>query len=155
RVATVRQSYQQIRRDLGLRRDAADDGSAEEERQNFGLALIAGYFDRVARRRKPGARDLILSTGHVAQQAEESVAKSANLLLALDAEDRAHAPVALQRGEKRAPRHGIRVRIAEPIEAEWLLEQASAELTEKEELAWDEGRERVQLTSSLCWGAVV
>ncbi|HTV23642.1 MAG TPA: ATP-dependent helicase HrpB [Polyangiaceae bacterium] len=153
RVATVRQSYQQIRRDLGLRRD--DEGSADEERQNFGLALIAGFPDRVARRRQPGGRDLILATGHVAQQADESVAKNASLLLALDAEDRSHAPASLQRGEKRAPRHGIRVRIAEPIEAEWLLDQSSGELSEKEELAWDEARERVQLTSSLAWGAVV
>jgi ATP-dependent helicase HrpB len=91
----------------------------------------------------------------VAQQAEESVAKNAGLLLALDAEDRAHAPMTLQRGEKRAPRHGIRVRIAEPIEAEWLLDHAAEQLSEKEELEWDEAKQRVQLTSSLCWGAVV
>ena len=155
RVATVRQSYQQIRRDLGLRRDAVDEGTADEVQMSFGLALIAGFPDRVARRRKAGARELILATGHVAQQAEESVAKNASLLLALDAEDRSHAPALLSRGEKRAPRQGIRVRIAEPIEAEWLLEHAADELTEKEELAWDDAKERVQLTSSLCWGAVV
>lgn len=155
RVATVRQGYQQIRRELGLGRDASDDGTPDEERQNFALALLAGFPDRVARRRKPGARDLILATGHVAQQAEESVAKNASLLLALDAEDRAHAPAVLQRGEKRAPRHGIRVRIAEPIEAEWLLDHAADQLSEKEELDWDSAKERVRLVSSLCWGAVV
>jgi ATP-dependent helicase HrpB len=159
RVATVRQGYQQIRRDLGLRGSAndesADEGTDDEQRRNLALALLAGFPDRVARRRKPGARDLILATGHVAQQAEESVAKNAGLLLALDAEDRAHAPATLQRGEKRAPRHGIRVRIAEPIEAEWLLDHAADQLTEKEELDWDEAKQRVRLVSSLCWGAVV
>jgi ATP-dependent helicase HrpB len=117
--------------------------------------LLAGFPDRVARRRKPGARELILATGHVAQLDEESAAKSAHLLLALDAEDRSHTPPTLQRGEKRAPRHGIRVRIAEPIEAEWLLDHAADQLTEKEELEWDEARQRVQLKSQLCWGAVV
>lgn len=154
RVATVRQSYQQLRRELGARRGHAP-ADANEERRLLALALLSGFPDRVARRRKPGARDLILATGHVAQQADESVAKNAGLLLALDAEDRSHAPTTLARGEKRAPRHGIRVRIAEPIDAEWLLDHAADQLSEKEELRWDEAKERVQLESSLCWGAVV
>jgi ATP-dependent helicase HrpB len=162
RVATVRQSYQQIRRELGRgeRDGRARDGRArghrtEDERRDLSLALLAGFPDRVARRRQPGGRALILATGHVAELDEQSVAKSANLLLALDAEDRSHAPLTLQRGEKRAPRHGIRVRIAEPLEAEWLLDHAADQLTEKEELEWDEARERVQQKSLLCWGAVV
>jgi ATP-dependent helicase HrpB len=158
RVASVRQSYQQIRRELGGRRRAEPDAEAAgdpAERRLLSLALLAGFPDRVARRRQPGGRDLILATGHVAQLDEQSVAKSANLLLALEAEDRSHAPLQLQRGEKRAPRHGIRVRIAEPLEAEWLLDHAADQLTEKEELEWDETRERVQRKSQLCWGAVV
>jgi ATP-dependent helicase HrpB len=159
RVASVRQSYQQIRRELGGKRRAERDAEAAggdvSERRQLSLALLAGFPDRVARRRQPGGRDLILATGHVAQLDEQSVTKSASLLLALDAEDRSHAPLQLQRGEKRAPRHGIRVRIAEPLEAEWLLDHAADQLTEKEELEWDEVRERVQLKSQLCWGAVV
>jgi ATP-dependent helicase HrpB len=159
RLASVRQSYQQIRRELGGRRRAERDaevaGGDLGERRQLSLALLAGFPDRVARRRQPGGRDLILATGHVAQLDEQSVTKSASLLLALDAEDRSHAPLQLQRGEKRAPRHGIRVRIAEPLEAEWLLDHAADQLTEKEELEWDETRERVQLKSQLCWGAVV
>jgi ATP-dependent helicase HrpB len=151
RVATVRQGYQQIRRELG----GARSEPVSDERRRLGLALLAGFPDRVARRRQPGGRDLILATGHVAQLDERSVAKSAHLLLALDAEDRSHAPPTLQRGEKRAPRVGIRVRVAEPLEAEWLLDHATDQLTEKEELEWDEARERVQLKSQLCWGAVV
>jgi ATP-dependent helicase HrpB len=181
RVAAVRQSYQQIRRELGARRegragrgrdaprelgvrrggdggegrDPGDRDGDGDERRSLSLALLAGFPDRVARRQRPGARDLILATGHVAQLDEQSAAKSAHLLLALDAEDRSHAPLSLQRGEKRAPRTGIRVRLAEPLEAEWLLDHAADQLTEKEELEWDETRERVQLKSQLCWGAVV
>jgi ATP-dependent helicase HrpB len=160
RVATVRQSYRQIHRELaaGRRRDGgAGSGSDDSEgaRRALSLALLAGFPDRVARRRQPGGRDVILATGHVAQLDEQSAAKGANLLLAVEAEDRSHAPVALQRGEKRAPRTGIRVRLAEPLEAEWLLDHAADQLAEKEELGWDEARERVQLKSQLCWGAVV
>jgi ATP-dependent helicase HrpB len=154
RVASVRQSFQQIRRDLGGRRGADDEYHGEEQRC-LSLALLAGFPDRVARRRQPGGRDVILATGHVAQLDEASVVQRHNLLLAVDAEDRAHAPLSLQRGEKRPPRHGIRVRLAEPLEAEWLLDHAAAQISEKEELAWDETRERVNQSSQLCWGAVV
>jgi ATP-dependent RNA helicase HrpB len=155
RVQTVRQGVQQIRRELGGPRGAGSASAEADERRGLALALLAGFPDRVARRRKPGARELILATGHVAQLDEESAAQNANLMLALDAEDRTHAPLNLQRGEKRAPRHGIRVRIAEPIEAEWLLDHAADQLTEREEHEWDEARQRVQVKSQLCWGAVV
>jgi ATP-dependent RNA helicase HrpB len=179
RVATVRQSVRQIRRDLGRAgegraasgsnaHDGADPSGDDVERpgsrkgsrtgdaqRRLSLALLAGFPDRVARRRAPGSRDLILATGHVAELDMGSVAKRANLLLALDAEDRTHAPFSLIRGEKRAPRTGIRVRLAEPLEAEWLLDHAADQITEKEALEWDAEKGRVQLTSQLCWGAVV
>jgi ATP-dependent helicase HrpB len=153
RVASVRQSAQQIRRELG--RQGKRDDAPGDARRSLSLALLAGFPDRVARRRAPGSRELILATGHVATLAEESVAKQPGLLLAVDAEDRSHAAPARERGERRAPSRGIRVRLAEPLEAEWLLDHAAHEITEKEELAWDSGRERVNLTSQLCWGAVV
>jgi ATP-dependent helicase HrpB len=154
RVASVRQSHQQIRRDLGGRRGPDDEYQGEEQR-SLSLALLAGFPDRVARRRQPGSRDVILATGQVAQLDEESVVRRHNLLLAVDAEDRAHAPLSLQRGEKRAPRHGIRVRLAEPLEAEWLIDHAADQISEKEELTWDDARQRVNASSQLCWGAVV
>jgi ATP-dependent helicase HrpB len=162
RVASVRSSYQQIRRALEdprqtPRASAAAGRSAEpaQGQRALSLALLAGFPDRVARRQKPGGRELILATGHVAQLAEESVAQGANLLLAVEAEDRSQAPLLLPRGTKQAPRHGIRVRLAAPLEAEWLLDFAAAGISEKEEYAWDDARERVALTSQLCWGAVV
>lgn len=161
RVSAVRQSHQQIRRDLraaprerpsGATRDDAGD---VDERCALSLTLLAGFPDRVARRRRPGGRELILESGHVAQLGEESVARTAQLLIAVEAEDRSHAPVTLARGAKPLPRQGIRVRLAAPLEAEWLLDHASGGISEKEELRWDAGRERALLTSQLCWGAVV
>jgi ATP-dependent RNA helicase HrpB len=153
RVASVRQSAQQIRRELGRTHDETLDAS--EARRRSSLALLAGFPDRVARRRAPGSRELILATGHVATLAEESVAKQPGLLLAVDAEDRAFAGPSRERGERRAPSRGIRVRLAEPLEAEWLIDHAAHEIAEKEELTWDTARERVNVVSQLCWGAVV
>ena len=157
RVASVRQSYQQIARELRASRvEAPSDGRVEgDERRALSLALLAGFPDRVARRRQAGGRELILASGHVAQLGEESVVQSANLLIAVEAEDRLHVAAALPRGAKQAPRHGIRVRLAAPLTAEWLLDHAAQGITAKEELRWDAGKERVSVTSQLCWGAVV
>jgi ATP-dependent helicase HrpB len=160
RVATVRHSYQQIRRELrrapaGPSARAPRASEHGDEQRALSLALLAGFPDRVARRRQPGRRELILASGHVAELAEESVVRSANLLIAVDAEDRSHAPPLHTRGVKQAPRHGIRVRLAAPLEAEWLLDCAAEGISEKEELTWDEVKERAFVSSQLCWGAVV
>lgn len=151
RMANVRQGAQQLWRALGGRGGARDDDPDELSQRALSLALLAGFPDRVARRRQPGSRELIVCTGHTAQLAEESVVRSASLLLAVDAEERSSAV----RAGQRTVRAGIRVRLAAPLEPEWLLDHAADELTEKDELSWDEGRERVMLTSQLCWGAVV
>ncbi|MET0411725.1 MAG: helicase-related protein, partial [Polyangiaceae bacterium] len=160
RVATVRSAEQQIRRELRRGSRGQRDRSPEHDpydapsQRQLSLALLAGFPDRVARRRQAGGRDLILSTGHVASLADESVVKNAQLLLAVDAEDTAHAPFQPGRpGARTKP--GIRVRLASPLEPEWLLDHAAAGLTEKEELLWDETRERACINSQLCWGAVV
>jgi ATP-dependent helicase HrpB len=104
----------------------------------------------VARRRDSGGRELILATGHTAQLAEESVAQSSRLLIAVEAEDR----VTMGDG-RRAPRASLRVRLASPLEAEWLLDHAPEGLSEKQELSWDAEKERAIQSSQLCWGAVV
>jgi ATP-dependent helicase HrpB len=155
----VRSSEQQIRRELRRGSRGQRDRPELEDRDTPGqrelsLALLAGFPDRVARRRQPGGRELILSTGHVASLADESVVKNAQLLLAVDAEDTVHGPFQPGRPGAR-PRPGIRVRLASPLEPEWLLDHAASGLTEKEELVWDETRERACLNSQLCWGAVV
>jgi ATP-dependent helicase HrpB len=73
---------------------------------DFRRALLAGYPDRVARRRQPHLPRLVLSTGQGAVLAEESGVGNAPLLVAID----------VQRGT--GP--DARVRIASAIEREWL-----------------------------------
>jgi ATP-dependent helicase HrpB len=72
----------------------------------FRRALLAGYPDRVARRRESGSPRLVLSSGHGAVLAEESGVRLAPLLVALD----------VQAG----PAGEARVRVASAIEREWL-----------------------------------
>jgi ATP-dependent helicase HrpB len=73
------------------------------------LALLAGFPDRVARRRKAHAPELLLAGGGSAVLDPQSVVQEPLLLLALDAEQR-QGP----RGSE------VRVRVASAIEPEWL-----------------------------------
>ncbi|HKO94532.1 MAG TPA: ATP-dependent helicase C-terminal domain-containing protein, partial [Polyangiaceae bacterium] len=113
---------------------------------------LSAFPDRVARRREPGGRELILATGHNALLAEESAARQSPLLIAVEAEERMPSRDRAGRSPARA---ALQVRLASPIEAEWLLDHATDGLTEKQELGWDDAKERATLTSQLCWGAVV
>ncbi|MEO8177759.1 MAG: ATP-dependent helicase HrpB [Deltaproteobacteria bacterium] len=156
RLDTVRQSQRQIQNALragrGRGKQATErEPAAEDPRRALGLALLAAFPDRVARRREPGGRELILASGHTAQLDEQSVARTSRLLIAVEAEDRTFGGDRSPRG---APRSSLRVRVASPLEAEWLLDHAPEGLSEKQELSWDDQKQRAVLTSQLCWGAV-
>jgi ATP-dependent helicase HrpB len=159
RVDTVRQSQRQLWNALRSISGAPHGRGAgqsrsepEDARRALGLALLSAFPDRVARRREPGGRELILASGHNAQLDEQSVARSSRLLIAVEAEERSYSN---ERAPRAAPRASLRVRLASPLEAEWLLDHAPEGLSEKQELSWDDAKERAVLTSQLCWGAVV
>lgn len=83
----------------------AGRGAAEQLRR----AVLAGYPDRVARRREPGSPRLLLASGHGALLARESGVKQGEFLVAVDL-------VAGARG----PGSEALVRSASRIEAAWL-----------------------------------
>jgi len=107
------------------------------------IALLAGFPDRVARRRKPHAPELVLSGGGSAVLDAASVVQEPMLLLALDAE---------QRTGPRGPE--VRVRIASAIEPEWLLELFPERLTDEDRLVFSEDGGRVERLTRLAYGAV-
>ncbi len=107
------------------------------------LALLAGFPDRVARRRRPHSPDLVLSGGGSAILDPVSVVQEPMLLLALDAE---------QRTGPRGPE--VRVRVASAIEPEWLLDLFPEQLTDEDRLLFAEDSERVERLTRLSYGAV-
>jgi ATP-dependent helicase HrpB len=107
------------------------------------LALLAGFPDRVARRRRPHAPELVLSGGGSAVLDAASVVQEPMLLLALDAE---------QRTGPRGPE--VRVRLASAIEPEWLLELFPERLTDEDRLVFSEDSGRVERLTRLAYGAV-
>ncbi len=107
------------------------------------ISLLAGFPDRVARRRKPHAPELVLSTGGSAVLDPVSVVQEPMLLLALDAE---------QRKGPRGPE--VRVRVASAIEPEWLLDLFPERLIDEDRLVFSEESGRVERISRLAYGAV-
>ncbi|HEY1905191.1 MAG TPA: ATP-dependent helicase HrpB, partial [Myxococcaceae bacterium] len=107
------------------------------------LSLLAGFPDRVARRRKPHAPELVLSGGGSAVLDPVSVVQEPMLLLALDAE---------QRTGPRGPE--VRIRVASAVEPEWLLELFPERLTDEDRLVFNEESGRVERLTRLAYGAV-
>jgi ATP-dependent helicase HrpB len=119
--------------------------TAEEEA--LLLATLAAYPDRVARRRAPGADEVVLVGGGSALLDPASVVREAALLLAVDAEvrrgDRRPAgPSASGRGE-------ARVRVASAVTQEMLLDLFPADVAYDEQVAWNAEAERAEATERL------
>lgn len=112
----------------------------DEEETAIRLCLLAAYADRVAKRARAGSRDLVLSGGGSAKLAETSVVHDAQLLLAIDVEER---PM------------GAEVRLASAIDAEWLLDLFPERLSESESLELNAEKGRVERSSRLAYGSVI
>lgn len=106
-------------------------------------ALLTGFPDRVARRRRPGEPALILASGDAARLGPASVVHDAPFLVALDAD----APPGAGRG-------GIVVRLASAIDPTWLLDLPGGALVESEEHVWNGDAERVERLTRLAYGSV-
>ena len=85
-VRTVRDATRQIHRALE-RVEIPREPSFDEENALL-LATLAGFPDRVGKRRRPGASEVVLSGGGSAKLDPASAVKEAELLVAVDAETR-------------------------------------------------------------------
>lgn len=141
RVDAVRRVHQTLLQQL-RRTGQPEQGTAHTQSvaHGLGLALLAAFPDRIARRRKPGGSELTLCSGHSARLSEDSAVHSAQLLVCVAAEDRGR---------------GSRVTLASPVEPDWLLEQHGDEIECVDELNWDNERERAFENSIMRYGALV
>ncbi|MBL8955050.1 MAG: ATP-dependent helicase HrpB [Myxococcaceae bacterium] len=104
------------------------------------LAVLAGWPDRLAKRRKPKAPEIVFAAGGSATLDETSVVHDAELMVAVDAEER---------------RGGVFVRLASMVEPEWLLEAVPDALSELDELQWNADAGRVERVTRMAVGNVV
>ncbi len=84
RSDTARRAQRQLRRLIDAPSGPARAASPHEPLLR---ALLLAYPDRVARRRRPGGRDLLLSQGGTATLSSRSVVKDAEWLVAVDGEE--------------------------------------------------------------------
>lgn len=103
------------------------------------VAVLAGFPDRVARRKRAGSRDLALAQGGAAELAESSAVRDAPWMVAVDAE--------LVRGR-------TLVRIASGIEPEWLIELFEDRIRDVADLSFDEARGAVVGGSKMVYDAL-
>ena len=137
----VRRGAEQLARLVDRRAAPA----AADPDQALGLALLAGFPDRVARRRRPGAPELLLSGGAGAAVLHPvSAVHEAALLVAIDAEEQG-------RGRERQ----VAVRTASAIEPEWLVELFADDIAETDELRFDPAAARVERVHRLSYDGLV
>lgn len=144
----------------GERRGDAAKLSDESERELL-VSVLAGYPDRVARRRaskdvRDSSRELLLSGGGTAELAPESVVREAEFMVAVDAEERGDAATASARASKSgAGAAKSVVRLASAIEPDWLLDLFADSLAERVEARWNAQGERVEVVRRLVYDQLV
>jgi ATP-dependent helicase HrpB len=103
-------------------------------------AILTGFPDRLAKRRAPGSRELVLTSGRTARLSEQSVVHEAPLLVAVDVEER--------------PGRVTEVRWASAVDESLLFELYEEQIELSDELVWNAERERVERVNAMRWGAV-
>ncbi len=132
---TVERVQKQLVRLLSTKAEAPKDPE-----EALMLAVLSGWPDRLAKRRRPKSPELVLAGGGSATLDETSVVHEADLMVAVDAEER---------------RGGVFVRLASKVEPEWLLEAVPDAITEVDELQWNSDAGRVERVTRMSVGSVV
>jgi ATP-dependent helicase HrpB len=132
-----RQYAAALRRDGKVKRPASPD----EVDQALAMATLAAFPDRIMRRRGPGSSEALMASGGAADVGPHP---PDDLLCAVDVEERSGT----------GARKAVQVRLAVGISADWLLDIAPGELGERDQLVWNEQRQRVERVSALVCGAI-
>lgn len=137
------QAVDRVQKQLRRAVDGRNPRPAGEQAREAALlqSVLAGYPDRVAKRRRPRAPELLLFGGGTATLAEASVVQEPELMVAVDAEER--------------PGKGAMVRLASAVEPEWLLEVNPKALEEADALQWNAEARRVERVTRLAYGNLV
>ncbi len=128
----TRQQVEQLRRIARPARQTKHDDDA------LLMSILAGFPDRVARRR--AGNQMLLSNGTSAEVAGE--APQYEFMVAVDAEDRKDKPLPL-------------IRMTARIEPEWLIELFPDRVREQSSVEWNRQGERVEAVSALLYDELV
>jgi ATP-dependent helicase HrpB len=140
----VSRAAQHLAAGLGKSVTPRAEGPAEDAALR--LATLAAFPDRVARRRSPTDKTVVLANGG---SAELQFDPGADWIVAVDVEERAAGPRAM--GGRPG---GVAVRLAAAIEPDWLIDVCADRVEEVDALAWNPDTERVERRAGLRFGAL-
>ncbi len=157
-VRRVDRVSKQLRRIVGGegKRGKRTELSAAEESELL-ISILAGYPDRVARRRtlvnqrEEAGAEVLLAGGGSARLAPESVVRRAEFMVAVDAGERS---IGGRPGGRRGAGEAI-VRLASAIEPDWLLDLFTDQISESTEVVWDREALRVEVVRRLLYEGLV
>lgn len=121
-----------------LRRIARPSRQARHDDNALLMSVLAGFPDRVARRR--AGKQVLLSSGGSAEVAGDP--PRYEFMAAVDAEDRKDQPLPL-------------IRMTARIEPEWLIDLFPEHVREQAGVVWNRGAERVDAISALLYDELV
>ena len=139
-VNAVDRGRRQLLALLGKRVGAADAGENEDILLR---AAVAAFPDRVARRRAPGGREVLLAGGGAARLDPSSVVRAAPLMVAVDAGER-RGEGGASRGPAGGPGGQVTVRLASAVTPGMLAALFPGRLRREDELVWNAVEERVE-----------
>ncbi len=126
---------ERARKSLAAQVRGSDDGYPQE----IGAALAVAFFDRIAKRRAAGSRDLAMAGGTVCELAESSLVREAPFVICLQ-------------GEKRKK---PLIRLAHRIEPELLLELFPERIEERVRARFEAATGRVIARAEMLYEGVV
>ncbi|MFW5875425.1 MAG: ATP-dependent helicase HrpB [Myxococcota bacterium] len=113
----------------------------EAQEETLLIATLAGFPDRVGRRREPTRPEVVFAGGGSGTLAPTSVVKEAPFVVAVEADGRRAGPAV--------------IRLASTVEPEWLLELYPERIEERREVAFDGSRGRVMAVAALVYDGLV
>ncbi|HYG10309.1 MAG TPA: ATP-dependent helicase HrpB [Pyrinomonadaceae bacterium] len=145
------ESVERVRRQLErlLRAGRGARSPRADQETELLISVLAGYPDRVARRRKLSDKisgdnlELSLAGGGSALLMPESLVRAEEFLVAVDAEER--------RGKGAMRGSSTVVRLASGIEPEWLLDLFAERIRETSHVEWNAQSERVETVTRLVY----
>lgn len=146
-------AVERVRRSLARQVDRRRQPDDPDPDRPLLIATLAGYPDRVARRRHldragatTGQSELLMCGGGSAMLSDASVVRDAPLLVAVDAEERPG---------RHGTRGGALVRLASMVEPEWLLDLFADRLRDETEISFNAASGRVEAVSRLLYDQLV